>query len=325
MPKLLEPTFQRNLDALDLTQIAHQTGIENGYTKKVHARPLLTSLLLLINQRQTSLRAWASLYSLLTGTTVSKQALALKFDDRHRAFFQAVAQRHLQQRLTQHQQPLPRFAAFTRVLVEDSTCFSLPDHLHDGFPTSYAGGQPKATMRLQWLHDLQHERLVAFDVQRYRDNDQKHAPAIVRHLQPGDLVLRDLGYFATAVFGAIAQQGAYYLSRLHYRVQVCDAQQGHALDLVAHAEQAAQRQQGYLDLPVRLGKQHQLPVRLIGIRLPEATVAVRRRRARKAAQRDRRRGYSARYAAWLSWSFFVTNVPSTRLDTAALVQYYRLR
>lgn len=327
MRNLHERTLLDNLDALALDRLAQQTGIENSYTKKIHGPQLLASLLLLINQRQTSLNDWASLYSALAGVTVSKQALALKFDARHGAFFEAALQAQLARTLRPEESTVvaecPLLAPFRRVLVEDSTCFSLPDHLHRLFPSSYAAGAAKATARLQWLHDLTHERLLAFDVQSYRDNDQKHAPAVLAHIKAGDLLLRDLGYFASAVFEALDQRGAFYISRLHYRTHVLDASSGAVLDLVEMIDPKHGRT--YLDLEVLLGAERRVPVRLVGVRLPEEVVAARRRRAREAARKDKRRGYSKRYAAWLAWSFFVTNVPSSMVPREQILGLYRLR
>lgn len=330
MLELNEQCLRRNLDALALDQLARQTGIENSYTKKIHGPMLLTSLLWLINQRQCSLNAWASLYSALAHQSVSKQALSLKFDQRHAAFFEAALQRQLTRSLLPDEGAdegadegvANLFSAFRRVLVEDSTCFKLPDHLHEHFPAGYAGGADQAMMRLQWLHDLKHERLVAFDLQSYCDNDQKHAPAVLAHLAPGDLLLRDLGYFATAVFAQIDQRQGFYLSRLHFRTHVFEPGRGTRLDLVKLIGDYAD---DCLDLEVHLGVARRLPVRLVGVRLPEDVASARRRRARKAACKDKRRGYSKAYATWLGWSFFVTNVPAALLNRHQILRLYRLR
>lgn len=326
MNKLRESAFLNKLNSLELEPLARHLGIENCYTKKVHARDLLVSFLLLINHGAISLSAWASQLSLLTGQPLSKQAMALKFDARHQAFFEQVLAKLLKHHLHEPayaSTPDDLWAPFARVLVEDSTCFSLPDHLHTHFPSSYCATGAKATLRLQWLQDLKAERPVRFAIQRYRDNDQRHAPAVVALAQAGDLVLRDLGYFSTAVFEALDQQGAFFLSRLHYRVQVRDASTEAVIDLVKLIEAVETR--GWLDCAVLLGSTQRLRVRLVGLRLPEEVVAARRRRARARAKKDPRRGYSPRYAKWLAWSFFVTNVPSSLWSSEEVARAYRLR
>lgn len=332
MTKLREETLLHNLQAINLEALAQQTGIENSYTKKVHAHDLLLSFLLLINQDTVSLSAWASLFSQLTDETITKQAMALKFDTRYQAFFEAVLAALLQQRFGPEAAEAGSdpagsdlWQSFRRVLVEDSTCLSLPDGLSACFPSSYCPRGQKATARLQWLHDLKAERVVRFALQSYRDNDQKHARAILEQAQAGDLVLRDLGYFSGPVFAALNEAGVFFLSRLHYRVQVLDAQSSAVVDVVRLLERPSVRAAGYLDTTVLLGARQQLPVRLVGLRLPEQVARARRRRARARARRDRRRGYSARYGKWLSWSFFVTNVPETTWSQAEVARAYRLR
>ncbi len=328
MNKLRESAFLNKLNSLDIEQLARQTGIENCYTKKVHAQELLVSFLLLINQGAISLKAWASQLSLLNDEPISKQAMALKFDERHQAFFEAAVAALLQQHVQAPASGPPDedlFAPFARVLVEDSTCLSLPEHLHQYFPSSYCATGAKATLRLQWLQDLKAEHPVRFAIQSYRDNDQKHAPAVVTQAQAGDLILRDLGYFSTPVFDALDQQGAFFLSRLHYRVQVLEAQTEAVIDLVKLIETESVQTKGRLDCPVLLGAKQRLGVRLVGIRLPDEIVAARRRRAREQAKKDPRRGYSKRYAKWLAWSFFVTNIPSSLWSIEQVTRAYRLR
>ena len=239
MTKLREETLLHNLKAINLEALALKTGIENSYTKKVHARDLLLSFLLLINQDTVSLSAWASLFSQLTDETITKQAMALKFERRYQVFFEMVVAALLQQRLGPQTAAAAGtsggsdlWGAFQRVLVEDSTCLSLPDSLCAYFPSSYCATAEKATARLQWLHDLKAERLVSFALQSYRDNDQKHARAIIEQVEAGDLVLRDLGYFSGAVFESLDERGAFFLSRLHYRTHVLDVETAVPLDLV---------------------------------------------------------------------------------------------
>lgn len=330
MTKLREETLLHNLEALNLESLAQHTGIENSYTKKVHAQDLLMSFLLLLNHETVSLSAWASLFSQLTDETISKQAMALKFDTRYQAFFEAVlaALLHKQleaETLANASETTDLWAAFERVLVEDSTCLSLPDGLSAYFPSSYCKSGPKATARLQWLHDLKAERVVRFALQSYRDNDPKHARAILEQVEAGDLVLRDLGYFSGAVFASLDEADVFFLSRLHYRTQVLDLACEAVVDLVALVEQPEIKAAGYLDCTVLLGAERRLGVRLVGVRLPEEVAAARRRRARARAQRDRRRGYSKHYRQWLSWSFFVTNVPASVWNAAEVARAYRLR
>ncbi len=315
MLKLRHKQTQRKLEAVGFLQRAQQSGLDNGYTKKIRAYDLLMGFFLMYNKGQNSLESWASCIEQITGQVVSKQAVALKFEERHVAFFKDLTAALLNQRLAQALPEQNRlFEAFKRVLIEDSTCCALHASLAEAFPSS---GQA-ATARLQLCYELQQAQILDLTVQSYRDNDQKHARAIVDGIAPGDLVIRDLGYFSTGVFRQIAEGGGFFLSRLRYGVNLYDAQRGASVDLLALG-----RGQKRLDLVVELGSEHRFKVRLVGFRLPEAKAKQRRRKAKK--DRHSKTNHSAQYMAWLGWNFFVTNVPVSVWRPEQLYQGYRFR
>jgi hypothetical protein len=70
-----------------------------------------------------------------------------------------------------------------------------------------------ASLKVQAIFELCSQKWVHFQLGCLTDNDQKASPLIVEHLQPGDLVIRDLGYAVLKVWRQIAQRGAYFLSR----------------------------------------------------------------------------------------------------------------
>ena len=140
----------------------------------------------------------------------------------------------------------PALQPFQRVLVEDSTCIALDPSLAEAFPSSYPEGAPAATARLQLRVDLKQEQTTAFHIGSYRDNDPSYAEAILEPAGPGDLVLRDLGYFklptsssqlqAPDVSGArrpgLLLLGSFFLSRLRYGVMIGDLDTGERIDLL---------------------------------------------------------------------------------------------
>lgn len=325
MDNLPEKRLIDQLDALSIDTLARTCGLESAYTKKIHARDFLLSFLMLYNNGFNTLENWAAQIALLCGELVSKQAVSLHFDDRHVAFFTHTCEALLARRCCQQAAvgAMPLFASFPRVLLEDSTCFSVHSRLASCFPSSFSKQGDAATARLQLVYDLKAEHFVSFDLQAYRDNDQKHAPCILEHAETGDLLIRDLGYFSLAVLRKLHHRGVSFLSRLRYRVQVLDPKTRQAIDLVEYVKQPRLQQQGYMDEKVLLGAQEQFELRLVGVRLCEEHAAERRRKAKQ--DRHTRSRHNEHYLAWLSWQFFITNVEGSVWSPDHVQAAYRLR
>jgi hypothetical protein len=78
------------------------------------------------------------------------------------------------------------------------------------------------------------------------------------------------------------------------------------------------------EFPVLLGCTHQLPVRLLAVRVPP-DVANRRRRQLRARARDHGRTPSAEILAWADWTLLVTNAPADRLSLHEALVLLRAR
>src|SRR5262249_5689651 len=132
-------------------------------------------------------------------------------------------------------------------------------------------------------------------------NDQSASRDLLKLLQAGDLIIRDLGYFVIKVLEQISLAGAFFLSRYRHGVSLYDVQTGQPLDLAVRLRPG----QGW-DGEVLMGCQ-KLRVRLVAQPVPEAVANERRRKAR--SNRDRRLNPSAQRLFLLGWNLFVTNVP----------------
>ena len=138
----------------------------------------------------------------------------------------------------------------------------------------------------------------------------------MEYLRPRDLLVRDLGYFATAVLQRIDQLGAFFLSRLHANATLYEKDGRSPFDLLD-----ALRRQGRLDRRLRLGPAG-LEVRVVAVPVPAAIAADRRGKARREAGRSQP---SARRLALLNWEIFITNVPTSVWSPRQVVQIYGLR
>jgi Transposase DDE domain len=222
------------------------------------------------------------------------------------------------------QLPATLLAPFGRVLLEDSTQCRLHAKLAEDFKGS-GGSASTSTVKIDLIYDYTHAVIYDLHITDGTAADQARAAALVPYLRAHDLVMRDLGYFCLPALRQIANQQAYFLSRLCKGVQVCLAANDEApsLPLVVHLQQHFPRH-AVVDLDVYVGQEDQLPCRLIAYRLPDEVVAHRRRTAHEVA-RKKGRTPTQEYLAWLQYGWYITNV-SRDIWTAAVVgTVYRLR
>jgi len=302
-----------------LLTLAKQTGFVRRKARKLTPLLFVQATVLLVSQSAVSLRRWAALIGMLGEGCLSKQALWERINVRAVAFLQAVLALVLARRLQLPAAARPAaLASFHRVLVQDSTSIQLAPKLAAAFPGSRnQRGARHGQLKIQALYDLLTQRFVSFSLSGFNRNDQAAAYEVVTQVRPGDLVLRDLGYFVVASLQQIAQAGAFFLSRLRVDTGLWDAVTGRSLNLLGQL-----KRHGQFDGQVLLGTS-QFPVRLVAVKLPEAVAAERRRKAR--ANRDRRCHPSTRTLALMGWAIFVTNVPRKVWCPNTVAQVYGLR
>ena len=285
--------------------------------RKLDLRGFVLSSMVLALQQACSLRQQAMLAGIYAATTISKQALHKRLARPAALFLQGCLAAALGSKLASKLSCRP--ANFGRILLQDSTCISLPPRLAGLFPgPSNQSAQPQACLRSQCLYDLLTERFVSFTLCPFTRNDQAAASDLLAFLRPRDMVLRDLGYFTIDSLRAIAAKGAFFLTRLRYGTTLFCPKNAQPIDLSKMLRPGAS-----LDCEVLLGKREKLPVRLLAFPLPPKVADERRRKAR--ADRDKRLSHSEDYLYLLGWNIFLTNAPKEQLPQAIAAKLYRLR
>ena len=210
---------------------------------------------------------------------------------------------------------------FTAILITDSSTLALPNVLKDEF-SGCGGDGPAAAVKVQLTLDFLHGVITGIIFQAGRSPDQVYDGDLqTTQSVPGSLHLTDLGYFVLARFRRIVEQNAYFLSRFDTKTAIFDAATGEPLDLLAWLRQHAEAQ---FEQSVRIGKQEQLPCRMVVVRVPQEVADQRRRRAYETARRKGRTP-SARHLELMNWSIFITNVPATMLTGQQVVLLYSVR
>lgn len=231
--------------------------------------------------------------------TISKSALWERINPEAVCFLRSVLAEMIKDSVNQPQQKLPALPTIKRVIVEDSAILNLDKRLADIYPASTNEHATSAGLSFQAAFDLITGDPILLDLTSYKRKDQAATGAIIPLLTPGDLLLRDLGYFAYKSFISIVEQGADYLSRylsncvLHHAGKARNDGEriGERIDLVRYLEENAPGCDDIIDIDVMVGSgQKNIPIfasRLVARRVPKA---VEEKRLRRLGQQEKQRG-----------------------------------
>ena len=284
--------------------------------RKIPLADFLLALVALAAEATLSLERIAAVVGLVARLTYPKQALHKRLNASVENFLAQVATAWFGE-LGQSVRTQGWLRPFRRVLLHDSTVLARPDHLADLFPgSSHQRQKKRASLKIQFVADVLNATVVQCSLSGFTRNDQAAAPDILAVARRGDLILRDLGYFALPVLAALAQQGASFLSRFKHGRLVYDLR-GQPLNLAREL-----KARGRFDQEVLLGA-NRVRVRVVALPAPEAVANERRRKAR--AHRDVRLNPSREHLFLMGWNIFLTNVPRAVWPAKALAPLYRLR
>jgi len=111
------------------------------------------------------------------------------------------------------------FSYFGRIRILDATVFQVPNALENVSPGS-GGCAQTAGIKIQLEYDLHSGKFLNFQVGPGKNNDKTFGTECLDTLRPGDLCIRDLGYFSLEDLDQMDQRGTYYISRLKLNTNV---------------------------------------------------------------------------------------------------------
>jgi hypothetical protein len=212
------------------------------------------------------------------------------------------------------------FKGFSAVNIVDSSQVSLPESCQGVFEGS-GGSASAASAKIQVSYEYLSGTFNGISLGSGRQSDHTCAYP-VDFAKAGSVTLFDLGYFNQALLAAIAAAKAFFVTRLNTQVALyLKVDDRKSTDILSYLE-AQTATSG--EIPVFLGAQTRLPVRLIFHRLTDAQIAEKRRRVRRNAQKKKQACSPARLR-WSAWHVCVTNVPATRWSPHQILLVYRLR
>lgn len=312
----VKKALSKFFDKSAMSRVARECGFLLRKAKKITAFNFVAGFLLCCSKGVNTYEQWARHIGLLSGKTLSKQALWERLHEGTVDFVRTLVEKLL---LKQAFKAVPSalFKHFKGVILQDSTTLHLPDSLSHLFPGPVVRGVKKATARMQSIIDVKRMQFLEFSLGAYTQNDQSASPDILKVVRKGDLLIRDLGYFVLRVLQKLAAQQVYILSRLRYGVKLYDWW-GREIDLKALLKKGKK-----VDRWVYMGASHSVWVRLVMIPLPKAEAAERIRKAKQ--DRDKRFNHCKEYYQWLRYKVLVTTVKQEVWSTTEVAKAYGVR
>lgn len=311
--------LKEKLQQLPLNKLAIKYGFMKREPQKISPVRFVLGFFIMVLTGANSLSSFAATIGLMGGFTLSKQAVAKRITENLVNFLKALLAYSLSYTVQFKSEPIYQnlSSKFNRILLHDSTTIQLNANLVDHFPgCKNQSKKPIAILKIQAIYDLLSETFCKFNLSPFTINDQKAGSDIVDILKPGDLVIRDLGYFTLRNFKVINSHGAYFISRLKYGVSIFDSDGKSRLSLLNELSN-----HGKLDIDIVLGNNEKLPLRLIAIPVSEQIASTRRRKAK----RDCRSNPGKEHLALLGWNIFITNIPRSILIEDVIVKLYNCR
>ena len=289
--------------------------------RKFDARSFaMTFILALLENPRASAEEVAGM-AVNCGVPISKQAIDKRFTQVAADFFKTLF--CLSTKLTVHSDKslAPILDRFTEVSVIDGSSITLPDSQESSFKGrggSYGGG--KSALKLQTEVDLKSGALTCVAIEQGTDADVA-CPLQSTVRQEGSLRITDLGYFRIAVFIAIANMKAFFLSRVQRTtsVWVDGINMGSVIDYLCC------RNEALVDCWIEIGTQERLACRIVAWKVPDQRAAERRRKLR-ISQKKRGRGEPSDEAlAACDWLYLITNMPIEKITSKECIVLYRAR
>ena len=305
------------LDPETLRRMALACGFCVRRSGKIKVSELLVQLCLESTQGTVSYNDLAARIEGCSGVGVSRQAYWERFDETCVLLFQQVLACVLNAKCRARKEcgELVKAAAYRRLLLQDSTIIQLPASLFAAFSGVKKATSTVCNARIQCVYDLKAGTFVKFTIDPYSKND--FLATLEIDLLPGDLVLRDRGYFTIAAVRKHLEASAHCICRYKHDTALFDPTTGEPLQLLE-----VLRRNRSLDVEVLVGTKEKIKLRLLAAPVDEETANLRRMRAKKEMHGH---APSRELLDLMSWSIFLTTLDDPTIGFQHILGLYGLR
>lgn len=258
------------------------------------------------------------------GVSISKQGVDSRFNEKSVEFVKSVFKECLENEYNKVIAP-NFFSAFSRVLVKDATRFIIPDKLADHFRgMGSRAGKSKAAVAIQYEYDIKNGKTTDLEVTDSVRCDLTDAKETRFDVRPGDLIIRDLGYFSLSILAEFNRIKAFFLSRLNVKCNVFEDETGSPISFNKMYKYMSKNKIPLLEKSVFAGVKEKLPVRMV---VQLVSDEVYEKRIRKIENQNKIDGYktSDDYKARCRLNIFITNVETEDLAKEDIYAAYKIR
>lgn len=210
---------------------------------------------------------------------------------------------------------------FNRIIIQDGSLIRFHDSARNHFPAVSSTADDKAMLRLQFAYDFMSGRTLFASPAAYSHTDGAASADLLDWLEPGDLCLRDMGYYKAELFEKMDVKGVFYLSRLKPEVKIPQEDGKPAIGL----DEFLRGVRGPIfDKTIRIGAKRDFTARMVAVRVPGKVAAERRRKLYAEAKRHNKAPGAIKLAL-ADWTVFVTNIPREKAGPGDLRKLYGLR
>jgi len=313
-PHADRPVFNQ----LDLKKIATDTKFVIRESKKFCPSCFIQSLLEAVITGRASLSQISYSMGGLVGDTMAKQAIHKRFGEASSDFLLAVYMEILEWYFASRS-PSLHHQPFNRLLIADSSFNRIHGANTEHFRGNGNGRVDTAGYKIELVYDLLTGEMQSSRHYEAREQDKAIGKDLVDKVQAGDLVLRDLGYFAIKEFIRIEQVGAYWLSRLPLSTKVRFHTENGEQTLEQVLKSTSTRQKK-VELNVVISNSN-LPCRLVAVRADKSVAKQRRKERRKSGSEV----YKETGLVRDGWHILITNIEVQCCSVQQLMNIYRMR
>jgi|SRR5436190_5558292 len=251
------------------------------------------------------------------GVSITKQGLDQRFNSQATILMENLLSNALKKFKTEKIPVIDLLKPFSSVKIQDSSAVSLPDSLKEIY-MGFGGSSSEAGLKIQVMFDYLEGQIESITVTDGRKNDQGFNDYLSK-IEKGALYLQDLGYFNLESLKTIQDSGAYFISRYLNQTLMQD-KKGTSIDLLKLLKKSG----SHISKDIRLGKNGNVEIRLVGQRVPKEVYLKRIREINKKAKKNgcKTQPLTRELA---KWSIFVTNVPKSILNDKQVYLVYSLR
>lgn len=252
---------------------------------------------------------------------VTKQAIDKRFNDKAVAFIKKLFEIFLRHSLDKDLMESDLSELFTAIRIMDSTEFKLPASMAAAFP-GYSGDGTAACAAIQFEYEMISSQIKCMSLENARVSDKAYSDKRMEDIKPGELIIRDLGYFGIDSYGKIEQQKAYYISRLKAQVAIYEKtdegyQQLSWSEIIALIKKSKEK---HFDQTVYIGAEHKKPVRLMAWILDEDA-----QKKRLQNKKNRKGTLNENDKIWSQLNVFITNIAFEKITSQQAYHLYKLR